>query len=526
MKPSYIKEFYNKHLDMSKSTLSGDELRVSCPYHDDKDPSFSVNLATGMYKCFVADCKLFDGGNVTKFLAIIEDIPMNDAAQRILDDTKEEVAAPSEEVKTKPTKEFPFTQEHINQRQLALENDSNLREDLIEKTKWTVETIKRFEIGFDRASQRFWIPIKENNRLVNIRRYAPDGDPKVVNVTGFGEARLFPYSNLEEREIFLMEGEKDCILANQHGFNAITITSGAGTFKSNWKQHFVDKDVIICYDIDEAGKDGAKRVADNLVDVARSTRIINLPITEPHNGDYTDYITQGATPVDFRALVDGTDRLAIEHAGPINILDEVFETTLDQLAERKMFYKRVKTNVRVISKDSSPAIIPKEITVTCNHDNGKACFACSVGDKGNRDSVKIDETMPEILQLIECTTKERKNIIREIFRIPGCKKFKIRETDHQSITRCSVIPSIDEIKFDQKTQNQKYVERELLFLEKNLEANMDYEIEIIAMPDPKDQSLVHLGYKVKPSDSSIEEFRMTDKLKKELEIFQCPSETK
>ena len=183
-------------------------------------------------------------------------------------------------------------------------------------------------------------------------------------------------------------------------------------------------------------------------------------------------------------------------------------------------------NVRVISKDSSPSIIPKKITVSCNHDNKKACYVCDLGDKGNCDTVEINETMPEILQLIECTTKERKNIIRDIFRIPACKKFKILETDHQSITRCSVIPTIDDIKFDQNTYNQKYVEREMLFLSKTLEANTDYEIHAIAMPDPKDQSLVHLGYAVKPSDSSVEEFKMTPEIKKRLEIFQCKSETK
>ena len=69
-------------------------------------------------------------------------------------------------------------------------------------------------------------------------------------------------------------------------------------------------------------------------------------------------------------------------------------------------------------------------------------------------------------------------------------------------------------------------ETKILLLEKNLEANMDYEVHAIAMPDPKNQSLVHLGYEVQLSDSSIEEFRMTADLKTQLEIFQCPSENK
>ena len=503
MNPAFIKDFYNKHIDTSKGKLNGDELSVPCPYHDDKDPSFSINLTSGLYKCFKPTCKLHSGGGVSRFLSVIEDIPISEAADRIKQSTPQKEER-SDSVKPKPVKSFPYTQEHIEQRMLALENDGQLRADLIARTRWTEDTIKRFEIGYDRATRRFWIPIKEGNQIVNVRRYAPDSDPKVMNVSGFGEARIFPMANMQEREIFIMEGEKDCILANQHGFNAITVTGGAGTFKSNWKQLFVDKDVVICYDIDEAGKDGAKRVAENITTVARSVKIATLPIIEPPNADYTDWICQGATPVDFRALVDVSTRLEPEHNGPIKIMSEVFDTSLDQLAENKMFYKRVRMNVRVISKDSSPSIIPKEITVTCNHDAGKPCYNCDVGDKGDKDSVTINETMPEMLQLIECTTKERKNIIRDIFRIPVCKKFKIHELDHQSITRYSVIPAIDDIKYDNQTHNQKYVERELLFLETTLEANMDYEIEAIAMPDPKDQSLVHLGYAVKPSDSSIE----------------------
>lgn len=528
MNTAYIKEFYHNHIDMTKGKASGDELRAPCPYHQDKNPSFSVNLSTGVYKCFKPGCKLFHGGNIQTFLSIIEGISIDEADARVKADAKNapEEEAPEDRVKVKAAKAFPFAQEHILQRVEALMNDKEVLDGLIQNTKWTMDTIKRFEIGYDRASKRFWIPIKENNRIVNIRRYHPNADPKVLNITGFGEARLFPFANLENRELFLMEGEKDCILANQHGFNAITVTSGAGTFTSAWKQYFVDKDVVICYDIDEAGVLGAKKVADNIAPVARSLRVVALPIDTPPNGDYTDYITQGATPADFRALVEETPLLKPEHEGPIRIPDEVFPVSLDQLAEKKMFYRRVKMNVRVISKDSSPSIVPKEITVTCNHDAGRPCFACDVGDKGNKASIIITESMPEILQLIECTTKERKNIIRDIFRIPVCKKFKTLETDHQAIVRCSIIPAIDDIKFDKNTYNQKYVEREMFFLEKTLEANMDYEVEAIAMPDPKDQSLVHLGYSVKLSDSSIEEFRMTPELKKQLEIFQCPSETK
>lgn len=527
MNQKIIESFYKKHLDMKKARAHEDELRAPCPYHKDKNPSFSVNMMTGLYSCFKPDCKLYPGGNMARFLSVIEDMPLEEAEDYIRNLDPHSGKDTPYEPEAKPARDFPYTQDHINQRMQDLLNAPEILKGLIDKTLWTMETIKHFEIGYDRTLGRFWIPIKQGIRILNIRQYGPGQATKVISVSGFGEATIFPYSNMEGQEIIMMEGEKDCILANQHGFNAVTATGGAGTFKTEWRTLFAGKDVVICYDIDTAGREGAEKVIKNLTGIAKTVKNVLLPLTTPPTGDYTDWISQGATPMDFRALIDKTEVIEPEPEGPIEIPDEVYESTLDQLADKKLFYKRVKMNVRIISKDSSPSIIPKGITVTCNHDMGRPCHNCGVGDAGNSVSKELTEATAELLQLIECTTKERTGIIKDVFRVPkACNKFKVKETDHQAITRCSVIPAIDDIKFDAHTYNQKYVERELFFMEKNLEANQDYEIHVIAMPDPKTQALVHLGYKVQPSDSSIEEFCMTPELKQQLEIFQCPSETK
>ena len=71
----FVEKFYSSHIDLTKGQLSGEELRAPCPYHDDDTPSFSLNLSTGLYKCFVSDCKLFAGGNIYQFLSNVSDIP-------------------------------------------------------------------------------------------------------------------------------------------------------------------------------------------------------------------------------------------------------------------------------------------------------------------------------------------------------------------------------------------------------------------------------------------------------------------
>ncbi len=395
---------------------------------------------------------------------------------------------------------------------------------LVQECKWTADTIKEFEIGWSVEEQAYWVPVKVNLEIVNIRKYRPHGKMKWCSVTDFGDARLFPVDNLQGDSIYIMEGEKDCILACQLGLNAVAPTCGCGTFKSEWKTHFVDKDVVICYDVDAAGRDGALKVYSVIGHVARSVKIVELPLEEPLNADFTDYIAQGNSIQDFHALVQQTQYMEPESDAPVDIPDEIHEASLDTVDENMLFYKRSKLRVRIIGADSSPYIVPRTIEVKCNKDNGKTCFGCRVGDKNGKDSAILNEKTPRILDMIECKAQDKVGIIRDIFQIPACRKFKVKERDHQAIHRMSVIPAIDEIDYD-SASNQKYVERELYFIGESLTANLDYEVEALAIPSPKDQSLVHLGYKVKAADSSIEEFKMTVELQEKLGIFQCELET-
>jgi hypothetical protein len=518
----YIEGFYDKHITDSGRTVSGDELRAPCPYHADKDPSFSVNLTSGVYKCFVQGCKLFDGGNIYQFLSIIDQITLSDASAIINEESGNTEQAAPEKKRVKETARFPYTQADIDTRVESVLSNKTMVEFIQREMMWTVDTIKKFEIGYDTDTQRYWIPIKQNNKILNIRRYSPTQSAKVISVTGFGTTRLFPADNLEGNEIFIMEGEKDTILANQLGLNAVTMTGGAGgTFRSEWKVHFSNKQAFICYDVDTAGREGAIKVANTLIHVTKSLKIINLPMKEPKNADFTDYIRSGKTIQDFIKLVDDTPALEESNEGPVKIPDEVHRTSLDQIDSKRLFYRRSRVDVRVIGTESSPFILPRTITINCNKDNGKNCATCRVGDKNGKDSMVLDESSPALLSMIETGTRDRTTVIKDLFHIPSCKKYTVEEEDHQAINRVSVIPAIDDIQYDEETQNQKFVERELYFIGDNLVANTDYEIEVLTVPSPKDQSMVHIGYKVKYADSSVEEFQLTPELKEQLEVFRC-----
>ncbi|MBR9682885.1 MAG: hypothetical protein GOV02_04365, partial [Candidatus Aenigmarchaeota archaeon] len=56
-----IKDFYSSELTSIKWNGSGNG-QALCPFHDDKNPSLSVNQSTGQYTCFGCDSKgsIFD----------------------------------------------------------------------------------------------------------------------------------------------------------------------------------------------------------------------------------------------------------------------------------------------------------------------------------------------------------------------------------------------------------------------------------------------------------------------------------
>src|SRR5918911_3071501 len=50
---------------------SGDQVRITCPFHaggQEKHPSCSFNLRTGLWKCHAAGCPGSDGGNLVDFV--------------------------------------------------------------------------------------------------------------------------------------------------------------------------------------------------------------------------------------------------------------------------------------------------------------------------------------------------------------------------------------------------------------------------------------------------------------------------
>ena len=137
--------------------------------------------------------------------------------------------------------------------------------------------IDHFLLGWD--GKRYIIPGLYKNEPFGIkRRKADDVDDglecKYIQITG-SRVGIFNADTLwKATSVVICEGEIDAMLLEQHGYRAVTTTGGAGTWKDEWAKFFAHiKQVVILYDNDKAGVDGAAKVISTIT----HAKIVTLP---------------------------------------------------------------------------------------------------------------------------------------------------------------------------------------------------------------------------------------------------------
>jgi len=166
-------------------TGDSDELKTTCPFHLDENPSCFVNISKKSFCCHTAGCEKH--GEIISFLAAKTKISraqiVIELAQRYSLDGEEQQVIDFRTV----------------ERFYATEMPEILRNELY-KRGITDEDIKFHRIGYDISTKRITIPIRNREGLfVNVRKYLPGapGAEKFKNSKGHGKVRLCPVEQLK-----------------------------------------------------------------------------------------------------------------------------------------------------------------------------------------------------------------------------------------------------------------------------------------------------------------------------------------
>jgi hypothetical protein len=516
------RKFYETYLGPLPEANDQGEIQVRSCFRYDPNPSMFINLEDGRYNDFGGD----NGGDAYNFYMVMHEATFSSAKKAV----DEIVGASSDEEVASIKVPMPIAEEKVDQWHRTLLSNPDYVNYLTKKRGLTFEVIKRRKLGHD--GQRFVIPIYNKFGVcVNVRRYMPGatGGDKMMNFSkGYGGARLYPLEALDRKVVFIQEGEFDSLLQESMGFHALTNTSGAGTWKVAWNELFKDKVVYIWYDKDKAGDEGAQKVAENLVYVAKQVFIINslLPMPEGTGDDATDwYMKYTRTADDLKEILkEAKPYEAVEDSGS---KEHVHRVDLISARDAKYKDKQVEFDVMVVGKDTAPYNIPQELRFTCSSVGmyDKLCPTCQVARCGGESTLRLAKD-PDLLELVGKDKQNNQGLIKKKAGIPNqCSAFQIEDVKSSNIEEVLVAPDLQSLA-DWQADGHKYILQTSYVVDMQTDANRSYRMKGVMTPHPKDQHVTFLITDAEPLQDTISSFKMTKSIHDSLSVFQVKTTIK
>jgi len=193
--------------------------------------------------------------------------------------------------------------------------------------------------------------------------------------------------------------------------------------------------------------------------------------------------------------------------------------------------KRTRIPVHVSGKGESPYIVPLKGTVTCPKNPDHRCKFCRFSDEPNNVfEWEIGAGDRGILQMIDVNDNVRKGTIKQLGGFPkDCYKNKVEFGDISNVEALRLIPMVDYAsEYQEKNldddevvkRSSQHVVRDGYYIGHGLQANKKYNMIAYTYSHPKDQRAVHVIEQAKPNQNDIEHFKLNDKMKKRLMVFQ------
>lgn len=346
-----IVEIISKYVPL---TMKGKNFFGVCPFHPDHSPSMSVSRDKQIYKCF--SCRA--SGNVFKFIMDYENINFIESVKIVADYAGIPLSIKSTKTIVKDDNKILYEIFEVSQKfyknNINTQIGKNARE-FIENRKFDSSIIKDFELGLSLNSYDSLtnILLKKKYDLKDLERtgLVAKGDKgykdvyinrimfplydltgKIVGYSGriYNGEKTSKYFNTKETEIFkkgellynyhkakdvarekeqiiIVEGFFALIRLHTIGIDNVVATLGtAVTKKQAMLIKRMAKEVILCFDGDNAGNEATNSCIEELTEIGVTPKIIRLE----DRLDPDDYI-----------LKYGASRMKDKIDNPLNVMD-------------------------------------------------------------------------------------------------------------------------------------------------------------------------------------------------------------
>jgi len=346
-----------------------------CPFHKEKTPSFNVNTALQIFKCFGCGA----GGNSASFLMRIENIPFPEAVRRLAE--RGHVALPDSETpedqERKRLLQICETVASLYNRSLNNSPSAQPARDYLARRGISAEITAKFRLGwsngneifdskihpallaragistpgqigrpYDRMRNRLVIPITdETGRVIGFGGRTLDSNvqPKYLNSPEtplFSKSRSLYTLNLAKEgmrrtgKAILVEGYFDAIAAHAHGVtNTVAVLGTSLTEAQLSMLKRLAPVLCIVYDEDTGGNEAALRGLDLATQAGFEVRVVRLP----KGSDPDEFLNEHGAEAFLRAaeeagggaeggavpLFDFRLEIASRHADPATIAGKI-----------------------------------------------------------------------------------------------------------------------------------------------------------------------------------------------------------
>ena len=230
---------------------------------------------------------------------------------------------------------------------------------------YSTNVVKDLNIKIDKIEDRYEysFPVYYKSRVVDVRTYRPGMKPKVLSLEGAPAGLIIPFdiwqASDKHRWTLLMAGEKDMACARSVGFNAITLTGGetSSPLSCEW---FKDRSVAICYDNDDAGRMGARKIAKEIAPYCSRVRIVtkfheDFPGTDTKE-DFTDWVLKYEGTYDrFIEYIKETPDFEYEDTAAD---DEYPLVTIGEAINPDMHGRVLRSTVQILTTSDTPYEVP------------------------------------------------------------------------------------------------------------------------------------------------------------------------
>ena len=362
-------------------------------------------------------------------------------------------------------------------------------------------------------------PVPVYGQLMDARVYTPGGKPKVRSRADSVSGMIIPFDiwrvTPKNKVTVICAGEKDMAVARSHGFNAITITGGE-MMAPRILEPFRDRNVIICYDNDDTGYNGARNLAAALYPYTKRIKICEgfHEVCKEPKEDITDFFNKyGKSRED---LIGYLNAAAVYEPSQVPVRNDIPLITLAQASRPEYVGKLVQSNIQIVAVTDAVFTAPK------------AAKATKVSSDGTRDQLLINETreweltedtIADILHLVDNGFKETDvaQHLKALMKIPAKETgIRLQTSGSETIYKAYVTDM-----FETNDSNVQPMEYQVYSIGHRLESGQKYLVTHRIVPHPyKGQQLTMLVVDAVQANDSVSNFTITQQVKEHLAAFR------